>query len=55
MRMISNQHYDLVVDVVTDYISMIRKDCPNLAKYNKARRASVMLKTWARKEAKNGK
>ena len=54
MKHISDQHYNLAVDVISEYISM-NKQSKNLRAYNKARRACIMLKIWKRKEADDGK
>lgn len=54
MKSISDQHYNLAVDVIAEYISM-NKESKHLPTFNKARRACIMLKAWKRKEASNGK
>lgn len=54
MKEISDTHYKLAVDIITDYIAE-HKTSAHLLTFNRARRAGQMLKIWKRKEANDGK
>jgi hypothetical protein len=50
MHSISNQHFDFVREIISDYIAQ-NKDAHDLALYNRVRRARLMLRTWERNKA----
>jgi hypothetical protein len=54
MKQISDAHYRMAVEIITDFVAA-NKTSANLLTFNKARRAGQMIKAWKRKEATDGK
>lgn len=50
MHEISNNDFSLAVELLNEYITS-NKDSHDLATYNKARRARLMLRKWSKNEA----
>lgn len=50
MHEISNNDFSLAVELLNEYISS-HKDSHDLATFNKARRARLMLRKWSKNEA----